>query len=154
MRRVGPGPRPEFLRAPAEHLRGVQISLRVGGEFMDGPEQPGRGAVRAPGVHQMPVQVVLEELVERAGEHPEKLIVADADVVRLLDVGELIEVLAVLVEHLNAVVRAIGDVDAPVPIDRDARSVGRLKCLSSLPASSRSPSVISSFLPSFENLKI
>ena len=69
------------------------------------------------------MQVVLQELVQRSREHPQESVVADPDVVRLLDVRELVEELAVLVEDLDAVVRAIGDVDAAVLVDGD-----RVRC--------------------------
>src|SRR4249920_879773 len=86
---------------------------------MNGPEQSWCRAVRAPRVQQMSLQVVLQELVEWSRENPEKSVVADADVVRLLNVGELVEILPVFVKHLDAIVRAIGDVDAAIFIDRD-----------------------------------
>src|SRR5260221_6357417 len=119
VRWIGAGAGLELLRAAAEHFSGVEIAVGVGRVFVDGAEEPGRRAVRAPRVQQMALQIVLEELVERAREHPEEPVVADADVVRLLDVRKLVEVLAVLVEHLDAIVRAIGDVDASVLVDRD-----------------------------------
>src|SRR4029077_7312166 len=65
----------------------------------------------------MPLQIVFQELIERAGERPEITIVADADVVGLRDVRKLVEVFAVLIEHLYTVVRPIRDVDAAVSID-------------------------------------
>ena len=41
-----------------------------------------------------------------------------------------------------------------LPSGRNAMSVGRPKCLSSVPATSRSPRVITSCVPSLVNLKI
>src|SRR5580700_9315277 len=73
--------------------------------------------MRAPGIQQMSLQIVFQELVQRAGECPEVTIVADANMVGLRDIWKLVEVFAVLIEHLNAVVRPIRDVDAAVPID-------------------------------------
>src|SRR5262245_5403393 len=93
---------PEFLRAAPEDFGRVEIAVRVDGELVDRPEQPRRRAVRAPRVEQTPVQVVFHQLVEWTREDPQELIVADMDVVRLRDVRELIEVLAVLVKYLDA----------------------------------------------------
>ncbi len=107
MRRVGAVARMEFLRAAAEHFGGVEVAVAVHRKFVDRPEQARRRAVRAPCVQEMSVQVVLHHLVERTRERPQELIVADADVVRLRDAWKLIQVLSVLIEHLDAVVRAV-----------------------------------------------
>src|SRR5207247_1704867 len=58
MRRIRPRPRSELLRAPSEDLRGVQVAIRIGREFMHRPEQARSRAVRSPGIEQLSVQVV------------------------------------------------------------------------------------------------
>src|SRR5262245_14813101 len=76
MRRIGARARLELLRAATEYFRGVQIAVRIGREFVDGPEEARRGAVGAPRIKQVTLQVVLEELVERPREDPQEPIVA------------------------------------------------------------------------------
>ena len=90
---------------------------------MHRPKEAWGRTVRSPGIEQLSVQVVLEQLVERPGERPQKVVGAHADRVRLPDVWPHVEKLSVLVEDLNAVVRSIGDVDAAVAIGRD-----RVRC--------------------------
>src|SRR5438876_5822819 len=68
VRRIRAGPRYELLRTAAENFRGVQVSIRVGREFVYRPKQAGRRAVCSPGIEQLSVQVILEQLVEWSGE--------------------------------------------------------------------------------------
>src|SRR6266566_7595715 len=72
----------------------------------------------------MPLEIVFQKFVERTGERPQITIVADANVVGLRDVGKLVEVFAVLIEHLNAVVGPIRDVYPAVSIDGN-----RMRCI-------------------------
>src|SRR5262245_34820276 len=65
MRRVGTGPWLELLHTSAEHFRCIEIPGCISGELVHRPEQSRRGAMCAPRVQEVPVQVVLEELVER-----------------------------------------------------------------------------------------
>src|SRR2546427_1378335 len=72
----------------------------------------------------MPLEIVFQKLIEWTGERPQITIVADANVVRLRDVRELVEVFAVLIEHLNTVVGPIRDVYPAVSID-----CNRMRCI-------------------------
>src|SRR5437762_11026232 len=84
VRGIGAGARLELLRAATEDFRREEAPFRIRRELVHGPEQTGHGAMRAPRIQEVPLQVVLQELVERTREHPQELVVADANVVRLL----------------------------------------------------------------------
>src|SRR5262245_5876835 len=78
----------------------------------------------SPGIEQFSIQIVFEEFVDGSGEGPQIIVGAYANRVSLMNVRPDVEKLAVLVEDLNAVVGAIGDVDAPIAIGCDGvRSV-------------------------------
>src|SRR5436309_170795 len=119
VRRISAGPRNELLRTAAKDFRGVQVSIRIGREFVYSPEQAGCGPMCSPGIEQFSIQIVFEEFVDRSRKGPQIIVGAHADRVGLMNVRPDVEELAVLVEDLNAVVGAIGDVDAPVAIGSD-----------------------------------
>src|SRR5437899_12795120 len=73
----------------------------------------------SPGIEQFSIQIVFEEFVDRSRKGPQIIVGAHADCIGLMNVRPDVEELAVLVEDLNAVVGAIGDVDAPVAIGSD-----------------------------------
>src|SRR5438128_1905135 len=139
VRRVRAGPWHELLRTPAENFRGVQVSIRVRREFVHGPEQAGRGAVCSPGIEQLSIQIVFEQLVEWSGERPQKIVGAHADGVRLMNVRPYVQELAILIEDLNAVVGAVRHVDAAVAIGR--YRVGSVELSRSVPGSAPRPQV-------------
>ena len=72
----------------------------------------------------MPLEIVFQKLIEWTGERPEITIVAYANVVGLHDVRELVEIFAVLIEYLNAVVGPIRNVHAAVSIHGN-----RMRCI-------------------------
>src|SRR5262249_5345689 len=114
--RIGTGPRTEFLETSGIDLRDIEVALLVGGNAMHAPKCAREIAKRAPRIDEAPVELVLEHLVGIAIESRELAIVADHDEVQArrahvdLPLGE---VLAVLVEDLDAVVVAIVDEYAP-----------------------------------------
>src|SRR5213594_3181106 len=112
VRRISAGPRNELPRTAAKDFRGVQVSIRIGREFVYSPEQARCGPMCSPGIEQFSIQIVFEEFVDRSRKGPQIIVGAHADRVGLMNVRPDVEELAVLVEDLNAVVGAIGDVDA------------------------------------------
>ena len=134
--RFTPGLRTELLRPPDVDVGRVQVVLAVHVELVHAPEPAGDRAERSPrGVLlQAAVQVVLRELLRLARRGPQELVVGHQQRVRQRRVRPRVEELAVLVEHLDAVVRAIADVDAALLVGHDgvhrvhvvrARLVGR-----------------------------
>src|SRR5437899_10264502 len=74
LRAIGAGARLELLPAAAEAVRAVQIAVGVDRHLVDLPERTREGSVRAPGVQELSVQVVLENLRVRAVRDPHVLI--------------------------------------------------------------------------------
>src|SRR5689334_16973341 len=66
--------RPEFLNAATERLRDVEISIRVDGELMRPPHSTGECAKRSPGIKQLSVQIVLQELLRHSIGNPQKVV--------------------------------------------------------------------------------
>src|SRR5262245_9281713 len=73
----------------------------------------------SPRVQQLSIQVVFEQLVERARERPQEVVRTHPNGVRLPDVWPHLEKFSVFVEYLDAVVRSIGDIDPSVAVGGD-----------------------------------
>src|SRR5438094_7618292 len=56
VRRISAGPRNELLRTAAKDFRGVQVSIRIGREFVYSPEQARCGPMCSPGIEQFSIQ--------------------------------------------------------------------------------------------------
>src|SRR3989442_714344 len=118
LRPIRPPRRAEFLRTSTERLGGVQISTRVHRELVHAPECARERSVSSPRIQQFPVQIVFQKLVADAVGNPQILVGRHLDVIRLPDVRPHVEELPIFVEHLDAAVCSIGDIDAPVLVDR------------------------------------
>ena len=61
--------------------------------------------------------IELEKLVRLPVRYPDALIRGDVNVPGIANVRPLVEELAMFVEHLNAAVPAVGDVEAPLVVN-------------------------------------
>src|SRR5206468_12390644 len=104
---------PEFFHPPGVYLGEVEVTVRIHAHPVDIPERSRPLTLTAPRVLVMPLDVVLDDFRRVVVGDPNiPARVEEQDLRRRRGTGaELIEVLAVLVEHLDAVVFAIGDVD-------------------------------------------
>src|SRR5579883_1081507 len=122
--RVGAGTRGELLRAAVIDFRDVEIALLIHAEPVHSPEAAREITPGAPGVEQVSLQVVVQHLGGAAIEGPQRAVGADVDQVdvgRLVADMPLVEIFAVFVEDLNAVVAAVVDENVPrLRIDGDA----------------------------------
>src|SRR3954470_19386001 len=113
---MGAGARTEFLKATGVNLGDVDISLLVGADAVHPPQRARKIADRSPSIDEAPVEIVLEQLVRQAIEGYHHPVFADHHEVKARRAhvdSPLGEVLAVLVEDLDAVVVAIVDEHAP-----------------------------------------
>ena len=85
---------------------------------MHAPECARERPVSSPRIQQFPVQIVFQKLVADAVGNPQILVGRHLDVIRLPDVRPHVEKLPIFVEHLDAAVCSIGNIDAPVLVDR------------------------------------
>src|SRR5712691_10900643 len=102
-----------LLRAPTENLGHVQIPIRVGRHLVHGPGISGPGAELPERELQVSQEVVFDHSLGNRVVGPDVLVRAHDHGVRR-DVRPLVEELAVLVKHLNAPVRSIGNKDVVV----------------------------------------
>src|SRR5213078_1661621 len=96
----------------------VEIAFGVDTKIMRAVESSREIACGPPVSKQFSAGGVLENPLRAQIEHPDGLILRDHDV-RRTGQRPLVEILAVLVEDLNAVVARVGDIYPSVRIDRD-----------------------------------
>ena len=98
------------LRTAGPHLCCVEVAVLVHAELVRSPQPAGFGHHRAPGIEQLPVQVVLVELeIPVAVRCPQVLVRGYVDVIGgggSVSEVPLAEELAVLIENLDAPVAA------------------------------------------------
>ena len=122
--RVGTRLRNELVHPPAVVAGDVDRSVRVHVQLVRARQaafpRAGCLSVRAPVVLELAIRVVLEDPVEPRGDHPDPIILVDVDVDGVVDIGPLLDELAILGEDLDAIVRPVADVDAAVAVDGEA----------------------------------
>src|SRR5271165_240838 len=114
----------EFLWASAPHFRRVQVALLIHAELVRSPQSAGLGRHGAPGIEQLPVQVVLVKFeVAVSVRHPQVLVGGHEDMIRRggsVAQVPLVEEFSILIEDLNAPVAAVVDVQPALVVNGDA----------------------------------
>src|SRR6186713_2893899 len=106
--------RPELLHAAAVHFGDVEVALLIDAHSVHAPQCAWEHAERAPRVEEMAFLIVLEQLVRAAIEGPDVPIGTDVEQMQARRIrvdAPGVKELAVLVEHLHAMVVAIVDED-------------------------------------------
>jgi hypothetical protein len=100
----------ELLHAARIHFGYVEVALLIDGDAMHAPQAPGEITHAALGIQQVALQVVLEHLVGGAVKGPDGVARADVEQVQARRIGvdfRFVQIFAVVIENLNAVVVAI-----------------------------------------------
>ena len=101
------------------HIGDEEVVLVVNAELVRTPHAARHRSERTPVGLQLAIQIVFQDLVRPAVGNPEMLIGRDMDVVGIGNIVPLVQVVAVLVENLDARVGTVGDIDAILGINRN-----------------------------------
>src|SRR6266850_2666799 len=125
--RIGAGARSILLHPAVVDLGDVEVAVGVDAYAVHAPHAAGVWTPDSPGIHEVAVEIVLEDLVRTAISGPQRAVAHDVeqmDIRRLVAESPLGQKLPILVEHLRAVVAAIVDEHPPrLRIDRNAVDV-------------------------------
>src|SRR6266567_9375152 len=99
--------RREFLHAAGIHFGNVEIPFLIDGESVHAPEAAGEIPACAPGIEEVPFQIIFQHLRGAAIISPQSAIGADIEQVnvgRFFAEAPIVEELAVLIEYLHAMI--------------------------------------------------
>ena len=121
---IGARPRDELVHPSAVPAGDIDVAILVHVELVRTRQATRKAAprpsVRAPVVPELAVPAVLEYPVQCRRDHPDPVVLIDEDADGIRNVGPFLEELTVLREDLDAVVRAVADIDAVIPVYGDA----------------------------------